>query len=238
MAVKIRLRRMGRKKLPVWAVVAADTRSPRDGRFIEDLGRYYPLEEPARVEFKDDRLIYWLEVGAKPTDTVRSLLSKQGVLLALHLKRKGKTDEEIQEAVAAHRAVWDEKAQQSTKLTSSARRKQALEEEKKVAAKLEAEEAAARAKAEEARKQAEEEARRQAAEEAKAKAEAEKAEAEAAKAEAEKAEAEATEAEAAPAAEAEAAEAEAAPAAEAEAAEAAEPEAAAAEAPAEENKEG
>ncbi|MFB3131606.1 MAG: 30S ribosomal protein S16, partial [Rhodothermales bacterium] len=127
---------MGRKKLPIWAFVAADVRSPRDGRYIEDLGRYYPLEEPARIELKDERVLYWLEVGAQPTETVQSLLSKRGILLALHLKRKGRSDEEIQEAVAAHQAAQAEKAQKTLKLTSKARRQKALDDERKKAAKL------------------------------------------------------------------------------------------------------
>ncbi len=158
MAVKIRLRRLGRKKLPIWAFVAADVRSPRDGRYIEDLGRYYPLEEPARIELKDERVLYWLEVGAQPTETVRSLLSKQGILLALHLRRKGKSAEEIQEAVAVHRTAQVEKTQQALKLTSKARRQLALDEERKRVAKLEAEEAEARAKAKEEMKKAKDDA--------------------------------------------------------------------------------
>ena len=147
MAVKLRLRRMGRKKLPIWAVVVADVRSPRDGRFIEDLGRYYPLEEPARVELKDERVMYWLSVGAQPTATVRSLLSKQGLLLGLHLKRKGRAEEEIGEAVQQHRERHAAKAEANRKVTSAERRTAALEHEAEVAAKREAAEAAARKKA-------------------------------------------------------------------------------------------
>lgn len=139
MAVKIRLRRMGRKKKPIWAVVAADSRAPRDGRFIEDLGRYYPLEEPARVELKDDRIKHWLKVGAQPTDTVRSLLSQQGVLLGLHLEYKGAEPDAIAEAVAAHQQYRQDKLKASAKVTASELRQQALDAEEKAAAKLEAE---------------------------------------------------------------------------------------------------
>ncbi|MGA1494772.1 MAG: 30S ribosomal protein S16, partial [Rhodothermales bacterium] len=89
MSVKLRLRRMGRKKRPVFAIVAADSRFPRDGRYIEDLGRYNPLDEPATLTLNPERCIYWLENGAQPSDTVRSLLSREGVMLALHMRRKG-----------------------------------------------------------------------------------------------------------------------------------------------------
>ena len=77
MAVKLRLKRMGAKQKPFYRVVAADSRSPRDGRFIETVGTYNPIKEPAEVTFKEDRVMYWLSNGAIPTDTVRNLLSKQ-----------------------------------------------------------------------------------------------------------------------------------------------------------------
>lgn len=147
MAVKLRLRRMGRKKLPIWAVVAADVRSPRDGRFIEDLGRYYPLEEPARVELKDERVLYWLSVGAQPTGTVRSLLSRQGILLRQHLERKGRAADDIAEAVREHCERRTAAAQRRRKMTSADRRAAALKEEADFAARREAAQAAARQKA-------------------------------------------------------------------------------------------
>lgn len=80
MATKIRLRRMGTKKKPFYRIVIADSRSPRDGRFIENVGYYNPKTEPALINIKDDRAIYWLEQGAQPSDTVRSLLSKKGLI--------------------------------------------------------------------------------------------------------------------------------------------------------------
>ena len=152
MAVKLRLRRMGRKKLPIWAVVAADVRSPRDGRFIEDLGRYYPLEEPARVELKDDRILYWLGVGAQPTDTVRSLLKKQGILLTQYMQRNGKSEEEIAEAVQEHRDRHANLAKAGAKVTAADRRKEAMDAESAAAAKREAAAAEARQKAAEEKK--------------------------------------------------------------------------------------
>ena len=80
MAVKLRLKRMGAKQKPFYRVVAADSRSPRDGRFIETVGTYNPIKEPAEVTFKEDRVMYWLSNGAIPTDTVRNLFSKQGIM--------------------------------------------------------------------------------------------------------------------------------------------------------------
>jgi len=80
LAVRLRLRRMGRKKRPFYRIVAADQRSPRDGRFIEILGTYNPLTDPAEVQLNPERLRAWLDQGAQPTDTVRSLIKKKGLL--------------------------------------------------------------------------------------------------------------------------------------------------------------
>ncbi len=86
MAVKIRLARRGRKKLALYDVVVADARAPRDGRFIEKLGTYNPLTNPATVEINDERAFHWIMNGAQPTDTVKSVLSYRGVLLKKHLQ--------------------------------------------------------------------------------------------------------------------------------------------------------
>src|SRR5918996_5487103 len=77
--VKIRLMRMGAKKRPFYRVVVADSRSPRDGRFIENIGRYHPLSDPSVIEIDEDRALHWLGVGAQPTDSVRNLLDKAGI---------------------------------------------------------------------------------------------------------------------------------------------------------------
>jgi len=77
--VRIRLQRHGRKKLPFYRVVVADSRSSRDGRFIEEIGYYDPIAEPAVISINEERVLYWLGVGAKPSDTARSLLRKIGV---------------------------------------------------------------------------------------------------------------------------------------------------------------
>ena len=79
MSVKIRLARHGAKKRPFYRIVVADIESPRDGRFIENIGTYNPLQDPAEVTVKSERVKYWLGQGAIPTDTVKSLLKKQGV---------------------------------------------------------------------------------------------------------------------------------------------------------------
>ena len=97
MPAKIRLQRHGKKGQPFYHIVIADGRSPRDGRFIEKIGTYNPLTEPAQINLKFDRALYWYSVGAVPTDTVRSLLSKKGVMLKYHLLqgvKKGAMTEE------------------------------------------------------------------------------------------------------------------------------------------------
>jgi small subunit ribosomal protein S16 len=85
--VKIRLRRVGRKKLPVYRIVIADSQSPRDGRFIELIGEYNPRLPNVGLKVNEERANYWLDVGAQPTDTVRSLLRRAGVLKARHYTR-------------------------------------------------------------------------------------------------------------------------------------------------------
>ncbi len=79
MVVRIRLARHGRKKRPFYRLVVADSRSPRDGKFIEMIGTYNPLTDPVEVKVNEERAIYWLKVGAQPSDTARSLLRKAGV---------------------------------------------------------------------------------------------------------------------------------------------------------------
>ena len=80
MAVKLRLKRMGSKQKPFYRIVAADARSPRDGRFIEVVGTYNPIRKPAEVKVDEEKALKWLNNGAIPTDTVRSILSKEGVM--------------------------------------------------------------------------------------------------------------------------------------------------------------
>ncbi len=90
MAVKIRLRRMGSKRKPFYRVVVADSRAPRDGRFIAEVGYYNPLTDPVQVNLKDDEILDWLQKGAQPSDTVRNLLSKEGIMKKYHEARFAK----------------------------------------------------------------------------------------------------------------------------------------------------
>ena len=93
MAVKIRLKRMGAKKRPFYRIVVADSRFPRDGRFIEEVGYYNPIEKPAVVKINKDLAMKWLNNGAIPTDTVRDLFSKQGIMKKLHESKMTKKEE-------------------------------------------------------------------------------------------------------------------------------------------------
>jgi small subunit ribosomal protein S16 len=96
MATKIRLQRFGRKNYAFYQIVVADSRAPRDGKFIERIGSYNPNTNPATIDLKFDRALYWLQTGAQPTDTTRTILSREGVFLKKHLLegvKKGAFDE-------------------------------------------------------------------------------------------------------------------------------------------------
>ena len=82
--VKLRLKRMGAKKAPSYRIVAADSRVPRDGRFIEIVGFYNPRTNPAEIKIDEEKALKWLAAGAQPSDTVRSILSKQGIMKKFH----------------------------------------------------------------------------------------------------------------------------------------------------------
>ena len=174
MATKIRLQRHGRKGYAYYPIVVADSRAPRDGRFIERIGSYNPNTNPATISLDFDRALYWVEVGAIPTDTVRSILSREGVMLMKHLRggvRKGAfTQEEAQrrfdlwkadrtKAADAAKAKDEAKTAEDLKSRHDAEvEKNRIKGEavaKKKAEKLAAEEAAAKA-ALEAENQAEE----------------------------------------------------------------------------------
>lgn len=103
--VKLRLRRRGRKKHPFYDIIAIDGRDRRDGASIERVGYIDPMTTPKAVTLDADRALYWLNVGAQPTEVVREILSREGVLLRRHLGFKGATAEEIEAAVAKHREV-------------------------------------------------------------------------------------------------------------------------------------
>ena len=90
MAVKIRLKRIGAKKAPFYRIVVADSRSPRDGRIIEEIGTYNPVAQPAQLNIKEEEALKWLSNGAKPSDTVRNLFSQEGLLEKFHNAKHSK----------------------------------------------------------------------------------------------------------------------------------------------------
>ena len=131
--VKLRLRRMGRKKAPIYKIVAADSRAKRDGRFIEAVGQYDPNVHPAKLDIIEDRTLYWLKTGAQPTVTVKNLLSGRGLMLKLHLSKKGADDTKI----AAEFAKWE--SLQESKLQRMNDKKLRRKDKKKKAAEKPAE---------------------------------------------------------------------------------------------------
>ena len=130
MATKIRLQRHGRKGYAYYPIVVADSRAPRDGRFIERIGSYNPNTNPATISLDFDRALYWVEVGAIPTDTVRSILSKEGVMLMKHLRggvKKGAFSEEE----AQHRFnAWKLNRDKAVKAAAEKKIAQAAEDAK------------------------------------------------------------------------------------------------------------
>lgn len=99
--VKLRLKRMGKKQAPMYKIVAADSRSPRNGRFIESVGNYNPHTEPAQVILKEDRVMHWLVKGAKPTETVRNLFRREGVMMKFRLMKSKVSEDKISEKMSA-----------------------------------------------------------------------------------------------------------------------------------------
>src|ERR1044071_1678692 len=93
--VKLRLRRRGRKKQPIYDITAMDSRKSRNGEYLEKFGQYNPMTNPAAISIDRERALYWLRTGAQPTSIVRRLMSLQGITLELHLERKGKNADEI-----------------------------------------------------------------------------------------------------------------------------------------------
>jgi len=144
-SVKLRLRRLGRKKIPVFSIVAADSRNARDGRYIEDIGRYYPLRDPAEVRLDEERALYWLDNGAQPSDTVRSILYRRGLMLQNHLIQKGESPDVIEEKVAEFRERMAQK-DEDLKMAVQPEGEDALEKERERADDLD-EEAQLRAQA-------------------------------------------------------------------------------------------
>lgn len=138
--VKLRLRRMGRKKRPYYRIVAADSRAPRDGRFIEAIGTYNPLTNPDTVDLQEDRILYWLKNGAQPTRTVRSILSRKGVWLKWDLMRQGADETRIAEEVAKWEVLQLERAKRREAAEAQARKKKEKEEKARAEAAVPAQE--------------------------------------------------------------------------------------------------
>ena len=170
MATKIRLQRKGRKGYAFYSIVIADVRAPRDGKFTEKIGTYNPNTNPATVDLKFDRALYWVEVGAQPTDTVRNILSKEGVYMMKHLRtgvKKGAFDEATAQAKfeawkndkqkgleafmakkeADKKAAAEARLQAEKKINEEIAKKVAEKKAAEAAAKVEAEAAAAPADA-------------------------------------------------------------------------------------------
>lgn len=108
MSVKIRLQRKGRRKAPFYHIVIADARAPRDGKYIEKLGTYNPMTKPATIELDTETAFAWMEKGAQPTETVRSILRFKGVMYKKHLQRGVKKGALTQEQADTKLAAWVE----------------------------------------------------------------------------------------------------------------------------------
>jgi len=127
---------MGKKRQPIYKVVAADSRSPRDGKFLEAIGLYNPKGNPLTVDINEERALYWLSVGAQPTDTVKSLLRSKGITLKRELVKKGAQSEEIEVAMENWKKLKEASSQRKAakkdkkKETSAAEVKGAASEEK------------------------------------------------------------------------------------------------------------
>ena len=126
MAVKLRLRRMGKKKQPIYKMVAADSRSPRDGKFLEAIGFYNPLTKPHTLDLQEDRIMYWLNVGAEPTHTVKSLLRQSGITLKKELISKGFDEEKVKSELENWQKIKEAGSKKKTdkKLSRKAKAKQ------------------------------------------------------------------------------------------------------------------
>ena len=151
--VRIRLRRVGRKKQPSYRVVVADSRSPRDGRYIEVIGFYNPRTEPATMTIKEDRALYWLSVGAQPSEAVQRILDKLGTQARFERMKQG---EELEALVAEAEAALAEQEPVSPKTSYPAAKKKAAPAPAVEATEPEPEEAPAKAEEAETAEAAEE----------------------------------------------------------------------------------
>jgi small subunit ribosomal protein S16 len=127
---------MGKKKQPIYKMVAADSRSPRNGKFLEAVGFYNPLTNPHTLELKEDRVMYWLNVGAEPTHTVKSLLRQKGLTLRKELLSKGLDEEKVKSEMENWQKLKEAGSKKRTdkKLSRKAKAKQEAEANAEVAA--------------------------------------------------------------------------------------------------------
>lgn len=152
--IKLRLQRKGRKKRPFYHIVVADSRSPRDGRIIEKLGRFDNVSEKKELTYNEERVIHWLRIGAQPSDTVRNILQKEGILYKMHLMRWGKNEEEIQTALDEWRSARETRDAEKD-VSRKTQQKELLKTEEKEYKKQLEEKAAAAAKELEKKKEKE-----------------------------------------------------------------------------------
>ena len=125
MAVKLRLKRMGAKQKPFYRIVAADSRTKRDGKFLENVGTYNPIKTPAEIKVDEEKVLNWLSKGAIPTDTVRSILSKQGIM-------KKFADSKVKKSAPKKETTKKEspKKETATKKTTTAKKTTTKKEDK------------------------------------------------------------------------------------------------------------
>ena len=155
--LRIRLQRKGRKKRPIWHIVVAEKQEARDGRIVERVGYYDNVTEKKVVELNEDRILYWLDTGAQPTDTVRKILRREGLLYKRHLMNWGKSEEEIEKALAEWKEYRDSKKDDATSRKADYKEVLAAEErEYKEQLQEKAKQAAAEVKAEKAAEKLEE----------------------------------------------------------------------------------
>ncbi len=122
LSVKLRLTRLGRKKRPYYRIIAVDSRKKRDGAYLEKIGYYHPLDDPPGIKVDADKALKWLRVGAQPSDTVRSLLRREGVWLRFRMEKRGLTDDQINEAMTE----WFAKKKEAESEAEQAKKKAAI----------------------------------------------------------------------------------------------------------------
>lgn len=121
---------MGKKKQPIYKIVAADVRSPRDGKFLEALGLYNPLTKPHTVDVKEERVLYWLSKGAQPTNTVKSLLRQKGLILRNDLIKRGVAEDKIESELSEWQKLKEASATSKSEKKKVSRKAKSKEETK------------------------------------------------------------------------------------------------------------